>query len=145
MRFRGTLKAALGAAALLTAQQACAQVATVQYLPGPSELIRSGANATPAGDPANWVSDADYPVAAKAARQSGVVGFVLTIDGDGSVSDCTVTQSSGSKLLDSTTCKLISRRARFVAARDSENEPAAARWASRISWTLPEAANAPKT
>lgn len=144
MRFRGTLGAALTAAALLTAQQACAQKA-VQYLPGPSELIRSGAYVTPAGDPASWISDADYPVAAKAARQSGVVGFVLTVDGDGTVSDCTVTQSSGSKLLDSTTCKLVSRRARFVAARDAENEPAAARWASRISWTLPPAPDAPKT
>jgi protein TonB len=144
MRIRGTMRAMLTVAALFTAQQACAQ-ATVQFLPGPDSLIRGGANVTPAGDPGRWISDADYPAAAKAARQSGTVGFVLAVDADGSVSDCTVTQSSGSKLLDSTTCALISRRARFVAARDSDNEPAGARWASRISWTLPEAPDAPKT
>jgi len=144
MRFRGTLGMALGAAALLTAGQAFAQT-TVQYLPGPNDLIRGGANLTPAGDPSSWIRDADYPAAAKAARQSGVVGFVLTVDGDGTVSDCTVTQSSGSKLLDSTTCRLLSRRARFVAARNSENEPASARWASRISWTLPAGPDSPKT
>ena len=63
--------------------------------------------------------------------------FAQLMDADGTVSDCTVTQSSGSKLLDSTTCALMSRRARFVAARNSDNEPAEARWASRISWTLP--------
>lgn len=143
MRLRGTLAAAAMALAALMAQQASAQ--SVQILPGPESPIRGGANVTPAGDPSQWISDADYPAAAKAARQSGVVGFVLTVDHDGSVSDCTVTQSSGSKLLDSTTCRLIARRARFLAARNSENEPAAARWASRIRWTLPEGRDSPKT
>ncbi|MES2444627.1 MAG: TonB family protein [Pseudomonadota bacterium] len=144
MRFRGTMKAVLTAAALFTAHQACAQT-QVQVLPGPSTLIRGGAQVTPAGDPGRWISDADYPAAAKAARLSGTVGFVLVVDPDGTVSDCTVTSSSGSKLLDSTTCALMTRRARFVAARNSDNEPASARWASAISWTLPEAAESPKT
>jgi protein TonB len=73
------------------------------------------------------------------------VTFVLAVDADGTVSDCTVTQSSGSKLLDSTTCALMERRGRFVAARDSDNEPVGARWASRISWTLPQGPDTPRT
>jgi protein TonB len=144
MRFGGTMRVMLTAAALFGAQQACAQT-TLQYLPGPDALIRGGAHVTPAGDPARWITDADYPALAKAARQSGTVTFVLAVDADGTVSDCTVTQSSGSKLLDSTTCALMTRRARFVAARDSDNEPVGARWASRISWALPEGPDAPKT
>jgi TonB family protein len=137
------MRVALTAAALFTAHQACAQAA--QIIPNIEPVLRGGAGVMPAGDPAAWISNADYPVAAKEAQQSGVVGFVLTVDGDGSVSDCTITQSSGSKLLDATTCKLMTRRARFVAARNSDNEPAAARWASRISWTLPAAPAAPRT
>lgn len=144
MRFGGTLRIAMTAAALFAAQQACAQT-SVQFLPGPDALIRSGAHVTPAGDPGSWITDADYPAVAKAARQSGTVSFVLAVDADGTVSDCTVTQSSGSKLLDSTTCTLMKRRARFVAARNSDNEPAEARWASRISWTLREGPDAPET
>jgi protein TonB len=140
MRFGEIGRAGLTAAALFTAQQACAQSA---HILGPAPLVQGGASVEPVGDPARWISDADYPAAAKAARQSGTVGFVLTVDPDGTVSDCTVMQSSGSKLLDSTTCRLISRRARFLGARDSNNEPNSARWENSVSWTLPPDTGAP--
>ena len=134
MRFGGTIRAALAVAVLFTAQQACAQAA---HIVGPASLVQGGASVEPVGDPARWIVDADYPTAAKAARQSGTVGFVLTVDPDGTVSDCTVTQSSGSRLLDSATCRLIARRARLLGARDSDNQPRSAQWTNQVSWTLP--------
>lgn len=136
MRFRGTIGAAVTAAALFTAQQACAQRAEV----GPSPLIRGGSELQPAGDPGSWVTNADYPAEAKAARQTGTVGFVLKVDTAGMVSDCTVIRSSGSRLLDSATCRLLERRARFVPARDADNEPMSATWGNSVTWSLPEAA-----
>lgn len=142
MRFGKTMRGVLTMAALFTAQQACAQS---QAITGPEPLIRGGAEATPAGDPSRWITAADYPAAARASRASGTVEFVLRVDTDGMVSDCTVTQSSGSKLLDSTTCKLLARRGRFVPARNSDNEPTSATWGNSISWSVPRAeSDAPK-
>jgi protein TonB len=136
---RGIKHALAGAAALCIASQAHAQ----QFVPGPDPLIRGGAAAAPAGDPSDWISVKDYPKAALAERASGIVAFRLGIDSDGMVSDCTVTRSSGSKVLDSTTCKLLSRRARFLPARDANNEPARAAWSSAVRWDAPVVPTAP--
>jgi periplasmic protein TonB len=121
-------------AALCIASHAQAQ----QFVPGPDPLMRGGAAATPSEDPANWLSAKDYPKEALAERAAGTVAFRLRIDSDGGVSDCTVTKSSGFVSLDRTTCKLLSRRARFLGARDSNNEPVAAMWSSAVSWAGPQ-------
>lgn len=121
------------AAALCFAGQAQAQ----QLIPGPDPLVRGGAAATPSEDPANWLSAKDYPKEGVAEKAAGVVVFRLRIDPDGGVSDCTVTKSSGFAILDRTTCKLLTRRARFLGARDSNNEPADAVWQSAVRWDAP--------
>jgi periplasmic protein TonB len=138
---RGIKHALAVAGALCIASQAHAQ----QIIPGPEPLIRGGAAAVPSGDPSDWISAKDYPAAALAERASGIVVFRLRIDPDGMASDCTVIKSSGSKILDSTTCKLVSRRARFLPARDANNEPAGAMWGSAVRWDAPAAPAAPPT
>ena len=50
----------------------------------------------------------------------------------------TVTRSSGSSTLDSAACRLLMRRARFVAATDAEGKPAAGSYANSFNWTIPE-------
>ena len=135
MELHGIKRALAVAAGLCIASQAQAQ----QFVPGPEPLIRGGAVAAPAGDPADWITAKDYPKTALAERAAGVVAFRLRIDPDGMVSDCTVTRSSGSKILDTTTCKLLSRRARFIPARDGNNEPAGAAWSSAVRWDAPPA------
>jgi TonB family protein len=91
----------------------------------------------PATSPSNWVNEADYPADARAAGQSGVVGFRLDIDITGRVTGCTITETSGSPSLDVTTCTLMSRRARFHPARGPNAEPIASLWRSRVHWDLP--------
>lgn len=139
MDIRGIKRALAVAAGLCIASQAQAQ----QIIPGPEPLIRGGAAAAPSGDPADWITAKDYPKAALAERASGIVAFRLRIDPDGMVNDCTVTRSSGSKILDTTTCKLLSRRARFLPARDGNNEPAGAMWSSAVRWDAPVVPTAP--
>jgi TonB family protein len=129
------LKALIGVAALLAAPQAFAQ-ATAVTLNAPGDVIPGGASAQTAGDTSRWVTDADYPPEARAAGESGEVGFVVMVDDSGMVSDCRVTRSSGSKALDKATCRLMRKRARFLAARDGRNEPTSARWESSVTWSL---------
>jgi len=61
---------------------------------------------------------ADYPRAAGGAQ--GVVEANLSVNAAGVVTGCRVTRSSGNKVLDDTTCRLIRERFRFAPALDSE-------------------------
>jgi protein TonB len=84
------------------------------------------------------VTDADYPSAALRAGDAGVVGFRLEVDAGGKVTNCTVTSSSGSALLDSTTCTLLRRRARFTPAEAAGGVKIPSSYPSRIRWTIPK-------
>jgi len=86
-------------------------------------LACRGANATAAGaqtqpsivgSPLRWITNADYPSTALRERREGRASYKLTIDASGRVSRCEITASTGHADLDAQTCRLLSRRARFV-------------------------------
>ncbi|MFZ5747429.1 MAG: energy transducer TonB [Pseudomonadota bacterium] len=87
--------------------------------------------------PGSWVTDDDYPSAAIRAEEQGTVGFRLDVDASGKVTNCTVTSSSGSSLLDNTACSLLKRRARFSPAEDANGNKIPAAFNSKIRWDLP--------
>jgi len=64
------------------------------------------------------ISNRDYPKAARAAGVGGAVTVQFDVRADGGVEHCRVVASSGSPLLDETTCRLIEARFRYVPARD---------------------------
>ncbi|MDE2404988.1 MAG: TonB family protein [Sphingomonadales bacterium] len=75
------------------------------------------------GSDAEWIkgaiTDSDYPHEAREARQQGVTHTRVEVDANGRPSACTIRRSSGSALLDQTTCRLILKRFRFAPARDA--------------------------
>jgi protein TonB len=92
-----------------------------------------------------WISLGDYPLEALVLRQQGTVAFRVEVNGAGMVTGCTITQSSGTAVLDSQTCALAFQRARFAAAKDDNGEAAAGTFSSKVQWVLPEGIeNAPK-
>lgn len=78
--------------------------------------------------------NSDYPRAARAAEGSVTVSF--TVETDGSVSGCRVTESSGNADLDATTCRLIERRLRYSPARDAEGRAVADVTGWRQDWWI---------
>ena len=62
---------------------------------------------------ADYFSQRDYPFEALQNDEEGTVGFQLEVASDGSVTDCTITQSSGAASLDETTCRILLERLRF--------------------------------
>ena len=62
---------------------------------------------------ADLLSDDDYPVEAIRKQEQGTVAFRLEISETGKIASCSVTESSGSKLIDENTCRIMSERARF--------------------------------
>lgn len=87
---------------------------------------------------ASYVSNDDYPASAIRAEEQGTTRFRLTVGGNGRVTDCQVTGSSGSSSLDSTTCRLMRSRARFSPATDSNGNPTTDTVSGAIRWVLPE-------
>ena len=84
-------------------------------------------------------STADYPAAAVRRGDEGTVSFSIAINRDGRVTHCAVTTSSGSPSLDSATCGIITRRARFEPARDEAGRTVEDRSVGRVRWVLPQA------
>lgn len=107
------------------------------YVP-PPPVAGAGARARSVGNPGSWVTSSDYPADALRGGMEGVVAFTLQIGSDGRANGCTVTAPSGWELLDSTTCDLMMRRARFRPARDAEGREMASTFSSRIRWEIPD-------
>ncbi len=89
---------------------------------------------------AEWKSgrihDRDYPAA---AFQSGIQGSLrtrYTIDTRGRVSRCEILETSGSPLLDATTCRLVMQRYRYRPARDAEGRATTDIITERHHWEL---------
>jgi protein TonB len=84
------------------------------------------------------IRDADYPQSAIERDEQGVVAVSLTIGPSGRVSNCSVTSSSGSRTLDSTTCRILSSRARYTPAQDASGNPTSGNVTGRVTWRLQE-------
>jgi len=96
--------------------------------------------ATPIGSPADWFPANAYPAEAKAKGLEGRTEFKLEIDPQGRITECDIAQSSGSPLLDSTTCALLVTNARFKPAHDASGRAVAGEWRSAMVWKLANAA-----
>ena len=85
----------------------------------------------------NWdVFQKLYPRRAIAAHEEGTVGFLVTLDNQGTVTGCQVTHSSGHPLLDEETCKIITLNAQFKP--DPGLSPSQVRTSEGvITWKLP--------
>lgn len=92
----------------------------------------------PIGSPGSWVNGEDYPASEVSKGIEGVTRFELQISEQGEVTSCTVTESSGSAVLDVTACEKIHSRAKFRPALDSKGDAITGRWRSAVRWILPE-------
>lgn len=107
-------------------------------VPAPAPAPASVLKPVIALSPETWVTDDDYPAAALRAGETGTTRFRLNVDATGMPGSCDITGSSGSALLDETTCRLLMARARFSPARDFRNRPVSSSYSSRITWKIPE-------
>jgi TonB family protein len=87
---------------------------------------------------AGTITNDDYPAAAIRAEEEGSVSVRLQVSADGRVESCTVARSSGSAVLDSTTCQLLSARARFEPARDAGGRRVRGSVTRSVRWELPD-------
>lgn len=108
----------------------------VEAPPAPKPSMASPAK--PRGNPGLWVTNDDYPSSAIREGVQGTTGFRLDVGPDGKVTNCSVTSSSGSGVLDDTACRLLTRRARFTPAKDAAGNGLPSSYTSRVKWQIPE-------
>lgn len=91
--------------------------------------------------------DSDYPRGLGEAGVGGTVSVIFTILTSGRVTDCRITRSSGSRVLDETTCGIIEQRYFFDPSRDGRGRPVQSRMTENHTWVvedLPEENEPPR-
>jgi len=107
--------------------------------PGPAALPAfDPVSAKPRNDPAAWVTEADYRSSWINREMAGTARFRLEIAASGKVEGCTITGSSGHPDLDRATCDLVTRRAKFAAAKDASGAKTGGAYASSVRWQIPD-------
>jgi len=82
------------------------------------------------------IRNSDYPRAAGEEGLGGTVGVRFVVQPDGRVSRCDITRSSGSPILDDTTCRLIVERFRYDPSRDPDGRPVPATIVQHHTWVI---------
>jgi periplasmic protein TonB len=79
----------------------------------------------------------DYPPSALDNNEQGTVTVSLTIGPSGRVTGCSASGSASSSLK-STTCRIVSARARFSPAQDANGNPISSSYSQTIVWRIAE-------
>jgi protein TonB len=102
---------------------------------GPGEGDGAGGG-TPPRHLHGRLRDSDYPRGLGEAGIEGTVSVEYRVELDGRVTGCRVTHSSGSRVLDETTCDLIEQRFRYRPARDRNGRPVVSYIVENHSWIV---------
>ena len=86
---------------------------------------------------------ADYPAASWAVGHEGRVRYEVEVSAEGKPTSCAITDSSGHKELDDTTCAIAMERGEFRPQIGEDHEPVAGKYKGSFSWRKrePEFAN----
>ena len=95
-----------------------------------------GGAATDSEQIAGSIGNEDYPKAALVDRAQGTVHFLFTVVLNGHIANCRITRSSGSAVLDATTCRLAQQRFRFRPARDTAGHSISSEEEGEQQWKL---------
>lgn len=92
----------------------------------------------PKGNPGRWIVTNDYPSRALRDNAEGRAVIRLSISRYGFPVQCIVIVSSGSDLLDRTTCRRMLQRAEFYPARDAAYQAVEGSYAQAVTWAIPQ-------
>lgn len=106
--------------------------------PPPPPPAFTPTRARPIGSASKWISTDDYPRRPLVDAIEGTASYRVIISSNGQVSACEITASSGNAQLDATTCRLITRRARFEAATDETGAKVVGSYSGTVRWEIPD-------
>ncbi len=95
-------------------------------------------SARPANDMHRWITADDYSRSDLTRNREGNARYRLVIGSNGRVDACEITSSTGHTSLDTATCRLIERRARFDPATNNQGERVVGTYTGNVTWQIPE-------
>lgn len=122
--------------ALMTTLDRCAADLRKIWRVWDDEKGSEGLKEGPTANLSNLFSAEDYPAIAIVQGDMGSVAFVLLIDEQGKVADCTVTETSGLASLDAQSCAIVKERGKFKPAIGLDGKPAKSSYFQRITWRI---------
>lgn len=84
------------------------------------------------------ISNDDYPAAALGAGEQGTSSLEIRVSPSGTVLGCSVSESSGSAVLDATSCSLVRQRFKYLPGEDASGNQVEATVRQRVRWVLPK-------
>ncbi len=90
----------------------------------------------PQGKLARFFNWRDYPKDSIIMNKQGTSGVRFRVAEDGSISDCKVVASSGTSVLDSRSCAILTRRGKLEPARDKNGNAVSSISFARIRWEI---------
>jgi hypothetical protein len=102
----------------------------------PAVIASLKSPSSPVGSPGKWLSSNDYPDKMLAKFQNALIQFRLDIDEAGAVNGCSILSQAGESDFAETTCKLLSKRARFSPALDADGKATRSYYISSVRWTV---------
>src|SRR5262249_33100870 len=106
--------------------------------PPPAPITIQPVRASPRGNPQLWITTDDYPSASLRNNEEGVTRYRVDVGADGKMAGCNVTGSSGHPGLDDAVCRLLPRRGRFNAAKDSSGQATPSVYSGAVRWQIPK-------
>lgn len=102
----------------------------------PEQLRALQKEPEPIGNVGRWVGPDDYPTSAVARGIGGMLKFRLTVEADGTVSNCHIPRSLTDASFSEVACSALSRRARFHPAIDAAGQPVRALYTGTIRFQV---------
>jgi protein TonB len=105
--------------------------------PAPPPPRKAVSASSARGDVRSLFSTDDYPASAQSSGAEGTAQATLSISPDGRVVGCNLIRSTGNSSLDSATCNILRRRAKFTPARDTNGNATSDTYTTPpITWRL---------
>lgn len=92
---------------------------------------------TPINDPGKWVTTNDYPSNALRTGHGGIVQFRLDLDEAGKILKCHILSRTNPDEFADTSCRLLTRRARFEPALDAAGKPTKSFYVNSVRFIIP--------
>lgn len=106
--------------------------------PPPPPLAFDPVSASPRNNISDWVTTDDYRTSWINREMVGIVRFKVSVGTNGRVQDCQILASTGHTALDTATCKLVKRRAKFNPARNGNGDKVTGSFTRSVKWQLPD-------
>lgn len=120
--------------AAMAAMRTCSDDLVKSWGYDPGIIANLASYPHPLNNPETWLRTDDYPSAQLQKGGSGLVQFRLDVDEAGSTVGCRILNTTGAPEFAATTCKNLSRRARFSPAIDAAGKPTRAFFVASVKW-----------